>query len=383
MRFKKFTKPTFLRSIGRDLLTRLFERFAADFDAKQIQPPSRDIDDFAFNRAITALVTNQEGLPGQLLEALFAIEEMSTEEGLERLEMAAMNALLPLPLPHETTRADFAVQVWLLKPDLLVETHNEIRLWRLSGFEYYGSRAPKNQEGLFENPSRETLQRIESDVDNWCQEHNRGEGTAQIESYEMGDEFWFLIRHGDTFTRQPKVEGKRREILHYRPEKDDVVVYSPKRDELRIHAATKGEREMYRKAFGRSLFMDEDQFSKRRAYTLNPLIQDGADALEVTAPHGITRIKLIETEFHFRGRFNESVIRKSDDIFESAKAVGRDPFPTGGQFARAKFEVTFADSRKTRKVEIRPPNVLKLGRFCDAATVQRWLGERGFRASSK
>jgi hypothetical protein len=51
-----------------------------------------------------------------------------------------------------------------------------------------------------------------------------------------------------------------------------------------------------------------------------------------------------------------------------------------GRLVRAAFDVYFADNeKKPRKVQVRPPNVLKLGRHCDAALVQRWLTERSFR----
>jgi len=34
-------------------------------------------------------------------------------------------------------------------------------------------------------------------------------------------------------------------------------------------------------------------------------------------------------------------------------------------------------------VHVRPPNTLKLGRYCDASVVQQWLSEKGFRETAK
>jgi hypothetical protein len=37
---------------------------------------------------------------------------------------------------------------------------------------------------------------------------------------------------------------------------------------------------------------------------------------------------------------------------------------------------------KPRAIELRPPNILKLGRRCDLATIHHWLLIRNFRSKS-
>jgi hypothetical protein len=76
----------------------------------------------------------------------------------------------------------------------------------------------------------------------------------------------------------------------------------------------------------------------------------------------------------------EVITRAADDIFRStASAANLAPVPKGGALARAIFDLQFADSDKPRPVEVRPPNIVKFGRRCDAQLVQRWLSRRGFR----
>src|ERR1051326_7579353 len=89
---------------------------------------------------------------------------------------------------------------------------------------------------------------LTQDLDAWFARNQRGAETTRIEVYPMDGEFWFLIRHGDIFTRASKVEQQNTEILHFRPERDDVVVYSPERDEVRVNARTKGERDQIGRA---------------------------------------------------------------------------------------------------------------------------------------
>jgi hypothetical protein len=218
-------------------------------------------------------------------------------------------------------------------------------------------------------------------LDEWFAQHNRGKQTTRLDVHVIEEEAFFIIRHGDTFIRTAKVDEQRTEMLHFRPEKDDVVVYSPEFDEIRIHAGTKGERELYRKQFGQRLFGDADYFSQRKAYTLEPLRTVGKDALNVEDVGGeLERVVLREYEIAFNSGFEEVLIRKATDIFAAAEARDRDAIPSGGQVVRAAFDLYFTGKKKPRKVQIRIPNTLKLGRHCDARVVQRWLAKRGFRA---
>jgi len=199
----------------------------------------------------------------------------------------------------------------------------------------------------------------------------------------MDGEYWFLIRHGDTYTRVTTLaNGGHMSVLHFRPAKDDVLVYSPQRDDIRIHAGTKWEKDLYRETIGHRLFGDPNYFSERKNYTLDPLREDGREALDVSDVQGISKIVLREFELTWPGAFKDGVVRKSEDVFTSAEERKTLAIPESGQLVRAVFAVYFGDNPKPRKVVLRPPNLLKLGRHCDAALVQRWLLLNGFRSVS-
>jgi len=213
----------------------------------------------------------------------------------------------------------------------------------------------------------------------WFSQHNRGKDTTRIETYEMDNECWFIIRHGDPVARTPKIEGKKTQVLHFRPEKDDVVVYNPSLGEIRINARTKGEKQLYRTKFGFFLFGDENHFPGESKYTLEPLRADGKDSLDVSDIEGIEQIILREIEFFWGGSQSAIEIRRANDIF--AMWQQHDPPYTireNAKINRAAFHVYFTGSSKPRNVQIRPSNTLNLGRHCDAALVERWLMERGF-----
>jgi len=378
MKFKRFCKPGFLQGIGRPLLGRFFDRFNESLTATGIGLPSPDAGDDAYFKSLAATLATPEGLPNDMIEAMHVIEETSNEEGQERLENAVNDSGLQLEFDAESSHGDIAMQVWLVNPDILFQTHTELRLGRLTSFEYFGNKGDK-LTCIHDNGG--CIEQMKSDLDPWFKAHNRGHLTTDIQTHTLDGEFWYVIRHGDTFARRPKIENQKLEILHFRPAKDDVVVYSPDRNEIRIHAATEGERKLYRATFGERLFGNPAYFSERKTYTLEPLRRDGADSLDVGDISEITQIVLREFEVAWPGGFHETLRRRSDDIFAAAAARGNDhpPIPESGRMVRAVFDFQFADSTKPRKVEIRPPNVLKLGRYCDASAVHKWITAQGFR----
>jgi hypothetical protein len=222
---------------------------------------------------------------------------------------------------------------------------------------------------------------LRAGIDSWFARHGRGEATTRIELYEFDGEHWFLVRHGDSFTRTPKVENCKTEVLHFRPERDDVVVYSPGHDEIRINARTKGERDLYREQFGICLSGECNYFCRNSTYSLEPLRVDGASSLATDGLEGISRIILRELEIASDNRHCEVLVRQADNLFEcDALDRERDGLTGGpGRLTRAAFDFHFADSSKPRPVQIRLPNLLKVGRHCDVSLIHRWLCLRGFR----
>lgn len=384
LRFKRFSKPHVLKDIGRHLLGKFFAKFKDDLEQKEVALPDPALADEEYFGALSGLLLSPEGLPGSLNDALYAIDEMATEDGQQRLEEGVVEEQLPLTFDEKSSREDIALQVWLESPELLAKKHNEQRLIRLSSFEYYSSPTPTDRSGTFQKPDDATIDALTGALDLWFSQHNRGHKTTKIETHEIDGEFWFMVRHGDTYARTPKVEEQRSEVIHYRPEKDDVIVYAPDLDEIRIHAATKGEKQLYRAKFGFYLFGREDYFSEFKTYTLEPL-RLGKDSLSPDGVEGIREIILREVEMGWDGGFSDALVRKSDDVFGSAAAYERpfNPIHEKAKLRRAVFDVYFGDSEKPRKVQIKPPNILKLGRHCDARLVHRWLSKQKFRASAQ
>ena len=383
MKFRKFTKRQFLEQIGRKTLGALLGRFADELSRHGLALPAEDSPDDAYFGALAGLALGPEALPDNLIEALFMIEEMANEEGHDRLLAAARQANLALEPGAEASFGDVAVRVYLADPGLLAEKHNEQRLIRLATFEYHGGPAgpATGGPGAGAGIAPGTVELLTGDLDAWFASNNRGEQTAHIEVYPIDGEFWLLIRHGDAYARATKVTRRASEVLHFRPAKDDVAVYSPRRDEIRIHAGTKGERELYRTALGRRLFGDDGYFCNRKTLSLEPLRALGADALEAAGIEGLDRVVLRELEIAHDNQHQESVVRRADDLFAAAADAPfeRAAIPAGGRLVRATLDFYFTGAAKPRKVQVRPPNTLKLGRHCDARIVHEFLAAHSYR----
>lgn len=382
--YKRFGRLAVLKCIGRELLVRFFDSFKAELNLSRISLPSSHVDDDQYFGSIARLLAAPEGLPETLNEVLFAIDELSSADGQERLEEAIACAGLAMEFLPGSSRADLALQVWLAAPELLARVHNCHRLRRLSTFAHFAAAAGLSEKSPFQAPDSASLVQLSKALDLWFARHQRGQNTTRIEYHLIEGDYWFLVRHGETFSRTPGVEEQKTRILHYRPERDDVVVYAPEQDELRMNARTKGERDLYAREFGYFLHGTSDYFSRRQIYTLEPLRTYGPEALDPLGVEGIEKITLREVEVAWDERGREVVTRHADDLFEGYQegSLFGQSIPDGGQLARAVFDFQFSGRRRPTPIQIRLPNVLKVGRHCELRAVNSWLARRGFRLES-
>jgi hypothetical protein len=393
LRLKCLNKPGILKRIGRPLLTRFFEQFAADFNSNGLALPPPELADADYFNSLAQLLMRPEALPDALNEALVAVDDLSAPQGFEALERSpGWPARQPLLKP-DSTREDIALQLWLADSKFLISVHNQLRLARLTVFEYasHPNGAASSPlpirlgegSGVRASLDKSAILSLTFALDSWFATNHRGSETTRIEVYPLRDEYWFLIRHGDLFIRAPRVRQQTTEILHYRPERDDVVVYSPALEEIRVNARTQGERELYIQQFGLHLRGSLEHFSHRAPYTLEPLRTHGASALDPDGLDGISNITLRELEIVLNNNQRETITHEAEDIFCCHRDPrGTSPIPNDGYLARAIFNLQFAGASKAHPVEIRLPNVLKLSRRCDPHAVQDWLIKRGFRKNA-
>ena len=381
MALRKFTKPKFLEQIGRGLLKRLVEMYRPEFDRDGVVLPDDSLEDREYYAVLAKRALAEEGLPESFIEALYGVEAMANEYGKARLMRGVAAVGVGLENIQEATYADFAVQVLLADPVLFTQKLDEARITNLTSFGYHGSEEPVDRRATFVAPGAEVVALIKGDIDTWLAEQREGEErVTELEAHVVDGDLWFLIRRGDSFARIPTVEGSRFTVRHLRPARDLVVAYSAERDELRVHAKGVGEKRMLRRVFGQRLFGDPEYFSVRKAFTLAPLRDAGADALRVTPGQGIEKIVLTDLEVRTNDEHDAVICWGAKDLFVFAEATGQRIIPANGRLVSAGFEVTFTGQAKPRTIYLRAGNKLRLTRHSDAASVHRWLTAQGFRS---
>ncbi len=96
---------------------------------------------------------------------------------------------------------------------------NDLRKWIL--FEYF--KCTRETIPDFVEPSDETVAALEADLDEWFAKKRRGRA-SKVFVYVKEDFVWFLVRHGEPFTRESIIKDGKSKSLFYRPEKYDVLV---------------------------------------------------------------------------------------------------------------------------------------------------------------
>ena len=370
------------------MLKRFFAEFEEELTKCAAKLPGEALEDDDYFKQLAEVFLSPKELPGEMVEVLYAVLEMANDQGVDRLSQAAKEKGLAVDWGKEASNLDLVMQVWLADKDLMREQHSEYRLLGMTAFQYWGTKTPPADRLPFTPPTDEALELLRKAVDDWCRENHRGDDTVSITRHKLDGEWWFLVQHGGTMSRLAEAKGNQKtETLIYRPGKDDVVVYNAGRDEIRLHAGSKRERELYRAEFGQRLRGDAGYFSERKNFVLDPLRDDVEQALSVEGLPELKRITLLEYEVQFGGEFDDRLVRKSDDMVASAAQRGKDGkviqvVSENGNLVRAVFEVEFANSMKPRKVHLRPPDELRVGRHGDMKVVQDWLSKREFRAAN-
>lgn len=375
IRFRYFASPSTLRSIEPARLLRLLEEHRVFFDSiGHPLPAPSDPGSMDYQGLVDTFASPNESMPAELLDALFLIDEMSDEQGMDALINAAASASLSLESGDDHSAADIAVQVWLSNREILEAQHAIKQLKRPKSFEYF--QATTSQTLEFLHPTTERRASLERSLDDWFEEKRRGRG-ARVFIYEDQTEVRFLIRHGRPYSREETLNGSAVESVCYRPIKYDVVVYDRRLQELRINAELVGEKKLYSRLIGQYFFTGPDCFPGTNKYSMEPLREAGEDSLSCGDIDGIEWIRLTEVSFYWGGPHGEIEVRKSGDLFASLAARGGQ-LPDRPRILKAAFKVKFLDSKTPRSVTIRPSNVAQYSRDADAQLIERWLELRGF-----
>ena len=114
--------------------------------------------------------------------------------------------------------------------------------------------------------------------------------------------------------------------------------------------------------------------------TLKPLVNRREAALAPDRESRILRIVLHQTVILWHNAFNERTVRIADDLFACAARDGNyyDPLPKGADLVQATIDIFFEDRPEPHRVELIPPDTVRLQDPADAPRVLSLLARRGF-----
>ena len=377
IRFKQFSQAGVLREIGRELLGKFLEPFRAQLQASRVEPPQEQSRDTEYFRGWAEALKYPEEIPATLREAIFAIEDLASADGQERLEAGLETAGLEFNLEWKHCPEHVGVHLWLYAPAILLREHQRQHKRSLRSYECFAPQKSVRKHDLIVVPSRESMAELTQKLDTWFALHQRGWQNTRIDLQPMGSGLSFVVRHADLLTWTHKIDGQDTQSIQLRRKRTDSIIYSQEQEELRICAQTTAVRELYRQGFGLALRGNADYFAPANRYTLEPLRWEREDALSAHGIGGIKKILLKKIEIDWGSAQHEVTATGADDIFRTqTQAVCEScAIPTGGHLSRAEFLITFEDDEKPRTVQVLPPNTLKLERAADGDAVTRWLSK--------
>lgn len=372
---RKFTDPGWLRTISPSRLIAFFTPWRSYLATRGLTLPTTGASEVEYEKLAEILMAPNTSMPTAMIDALFYIQETSSDEDLEALQVKVAAKNLAIKYDPQATATDYAIDVWLADAHVVQERHAEALARRQQNFMYYaGLRGRPRKFPVIPDATR---QAIEAAFDDWFAEHKRGRGSKLL-IFHHSPFVWILVRHGKSMHREAshKDDGSS-QTEFYRPQHHDVLIYDEDHDELGVNAGTKGERELYLRVLGAHLFGNQDYFPAVPKYTLQPLVDDGEQALACADIQGIEDVKLIEYRQYWGGEFKEAETRRATDIFGALKGRGATAVLTG-TLSVAVFRIKFADSPRERRLVIRTPASAKYERNADSELVEAWMRARGF-----
>jgi len=376
LNLSRFSQPDCLKAVDPRRLLRFLHPHRAFLASRGCPLPKKVAQpaDLNYQEIATTLMAPGNDTPRLLIDDLYFLHEMATDEGMDALLSRTTEAGLALDLGEHPSPMDVALQVCLLDRELLVRTHAEQLIYRPRSFEYYQSKNISHSLNALTEPQR--LVGLETDLEQWFASRKRGRDVkvlASINHQAVG----YLVRHGEPYRREGCLDKGESASVFYRPERHDVVIYDLQTGELRINASTRQDKATYRQLFGRHLFDDEEHFPGTAKYTLEPLRNDAEAALVCADVPGMEWVRLRELQIFWGGAYNEVEIRRASDLVGALQAHDRS-IPAVGRLILATFDVKFVDSRAPRTVKIRPSNIAQYTRDSDGELVDEWLSQRGF-----
>lgn len=372
LRLRSFSHPDVLKQFQPEILIRLLETSRLFFETKGLALPAGNGREIDYLSLAGILADPDEAMPADLVEALYQISELGTEENYDDLLQLAAEA--GIEVPEDPTAADLTARIWLQKPELLERQEREGIFGRRKTFESFRAGGPALAVDFERLPA--AVAALEASLGRYFEEKKKGAGCRVIPKVLSG-EIRFLLQHGHTYRREPSRNGTESTSTFFRPERTDVSIVDLVQCELRINAASAPDLRKYRELLGLHLFGDAGTFVYAEKYTLEPLRSQGEAALRYRDIEGIEWVRLAQIDLEWGGAFESVEIQRAQDVFK-ALAVRQAKIPDGPVIGKAVFKVKLLGEKKPRTISVKAGNKAGYQRSEESAIIEQWLRARGF-----
>lgn len=372
----RFTDAGILRSIEPSRLTTFLRRFSPYLEDKDFILPKDNIySDAQLQQLIGIFNIHDSQTPAEMIEALFQVREVASDQGMEALLLVAVKNGIELP-DEDFSPADLAMHIWLAEPDLLRRANCERIVTHFQSFFCYMNRT--FEVPVLDMPSSSVLREIEVRINHFNRNRTRV-GGATVWMYDFGTELAFLIRCGGTLRREEVMVQEVCKNQLRRPVGYDLVVYNRVSGELRIRAEQIGERRFYNEQFGEILFNDKHFFEYGELFDLDVIYELQEDVQSPGTIAELREVILLETQETLVGQRRLQVTMRSDNLFEALKEQNK-RLSNQGRITSAKWKFFFLDGTDVI-VTIYSGNKIRFSQQIGTSSIYGWLIETGIRTN--
>lgn len=369
----RISDPAVLGSLEPTRLLQLLLQHRPFFAAHGVELPS-DPEGLDLGAVMKVLIAQHADTPFDLVDALTHIDEMATEVGMDRLEAAAAKAGIVLGRDPDRSPADLALELWLLRPELLRRQHAMHVVLRQRA--RYSFAPDPNSPRIRTSDLAAAQALIEARVQEWYDSRDRGDGAEVVHFEVTDDELRLVIQHGGPYARHGCIRDGRPSTAHFRPLKFVPVTLNWARCELSLNSSDRHEIDFVRRLIGEAVFGQAAFFADANRFTLQPL-RLGRSSLRWAGVAGIKSVRVEMIELAKGGVYNRVDVMRADDLLADLEENG-ESLPASAEPIAARFVFEFTDSSKERPVLLRAGNRATYTRDDDSRIVEAFFTANGF-----
>lgn len=375
---QRFTNLRVLKSIKHDRLLKFFSPHHDYIASRGLKLPREGkVSDSQFELLGEILRTPDHHTPAELMRAVHMVNELARESMMETLLHQIEDLAKAFDNNERIMPADVAVEAILRHRELAESIHRLQALNARRTYSYF--QANSDQVPVLEAPLERHRVSFQLCVGEYFESKQCGRGT-QATVHLTDDLLEITVSHGRPWQLQDILVDGTRDILNFQPLHEDLLQFNRLTGELKINAATPIQKEMYRIAFGKHFFSDENLFPPGDIWTAEPLRHNSEAALSVINVPQLLSATLTSVTLFIAGAKPELVTTRRADLIEvlDERIAYFENLDIDVRIAEARLDLRFIDGRRTRSVAIKPPNIAVYTRDGDADVIEAFLMDRGF-----